>query len=212
MGERLVDYLLAAEFDIDKGSCLRLGYPAVPPDYEDSFFAEIMLPEGAHNHPEDTTYFFLNRPSSVADAAPPHPRSAAPPPPAVSSSSTGAPRGFLHCLNLVRTKLDASVRRGAVVKAIAVCSRFPFVHIFKPMLSRALHEYFLAASAADGRALLERLYNALNAVDICSMPRYGEVDRRLLSRGGAVSGDFTVPPPAWASACDSAAVSTPSAS
>jgi hypothetical protein len=38
-------------------------YPAEIPGYESEggFFAENMLPEGAHNHEEDWTVFFLNR-------------------------------------------------------------------------------------------------------------------------------------------------------
>ena len=38
-------------------------YPSEIPGYESEggFFAENMLPEGAHNHEEDWTVFFLNR-------------------------------------------------------------------------------------------------------------------------------------------------------
>ena len=46
---RIVEYVLLAEFDIDKGSTLREAYPQRVPGYDDSHFAEIMLPEGAHN-------------------------------------------------------------------------------------------------------------------------------------------------------------------
>jgi hypothetical protein len=34
-------------------------------------------------------------------------------------------------LNLVNTKQDKTVKRGAVVKAMAICTRHPFLHIYK---------------------------------------------------------------------------------
>lgn len=65
--ESLVDYIVLAEFDIDTGdydklivymlfdllyyvgSTVRYQYPENIPGYKDDWFAEHMLPEGAHN-------------------------------------------------------------------------------------------------------------------------------------------------------------------
>lgn len=41
----------------------------------------------------------------------------------------GAP--LIYVLNLVNTKQDKTQRRGAVVKAMAICTRHPFLHIYK---------------------------------------------------------------------------------
>lgn len=38
---------------------------------------------------------------------------------------------LIYVLNLVNTKQDKSVKRGAVVKAMAICTRHPFLHIYK---------------------------------------------------------------------------------
>jgi len=38
---------------------------------------------------------------------------------------------LVYVLNLVNTKQDKSVKRGAVVKAMAICTRHPFLHIYK---------------------------------------------------------------------------------
>lgn len=38
---------------------------------------------------------------------------------------------LIYVLNLVNTKHDKSVKRGAVVKAMAICTRHPFLHIYK---------------------------------------------------------------------------------
>lgn len=38
---------------------------------------------------------------------------------------------LVYVLNLVNTKHDKTVKRGAVVKAMAICTRHPFLHIYK---------------------------------------------------------------------------------
>lgn len=38
---------------------------------------------------------------------------------------------LVHVLNLVNTKQDKTLKRGAVVKAMAICTRHPFLHIYK---------------------------------------------------------------------------------
>ena len=51
-----------AEFDIDKGSVLRQQYPRKVTD-DEGLMAELMIPEGIHNHFQDWTVFMLNRPT-----------------------------------------------------------------------------------------------------------------------------------------------------
>lgn len=51
-------------------------------------------------------------------------------------SSDDEPEGgegppLIYVLNLVNTKQDKTVKRGAVVKAMAICTRHPFLHIYK---------------------------------------------------------------------------------
>jgi hypothetical protein len=45
---------------------------------------------------------------------------------------------LIYVLNLVNTKHDKSVKRGAIVKAMAICTRHPFLHIYK--VSQSLRE------------------------------------------------------------------------
>lgn len=52
------------------------------------------------------------------------------------SEDDGDPEGgegppLVYVLNLVNTKQDKTVKRGAVVKAMAICTRHPFLHIYK---------------------------------------------------------------------------------
>lgn len=44
---------------------------------------------------------------------------------------------LIYVLNLVYTKHDKTVKRGAIVKAMAICTRHPFLHIYK--VSPSLH-------------------------------------------------------------------------
>ena len=53
-----VEYVLLAEFDIDKGSTVRHQYPS-PCPISENILADLMLPEGAHLRETDWTYFFL---------------------------------------------------------------------------------------------------------------------------------------------------------
>ncbi|PFH56324.1 hypothetical protein XA68_16717 [Ophiocordyceps unilateralis] len=83
---------------------------------------------------------------------------------------------LIHVLNLVNTKHDKSVKRGAVVKAMAVCTRHPFLHIYKPLLLLALEEYFKSPVLET----LALLYDAVNAMDLSLMPKLSILERSLL--------------------------------
>jgi hypothetical protein len=142
---RLCEYIILAEFDIDTGSTVRIQYPRKVDGYADDWFAENMLPEGVHNRVSDYTYMFLNRTSpifgeSVATS------SATSGVSALTEDNADKDKQFLFGVNLVRTKYDSSVRRGAIVKAIAIFSRYSFVELFKKPLDLALEAYFLHQS------------------------------------------------------------------
>ncbi|KAG5182589.1 docking domain of Afi1 for Arf3 in vesicle trafficking-domain-containing protein [Tribonema minus] len=230
---RLVDYILLAEFDIDTGSTLRHKYPGPVPGYRDDWFAEYMLPEGAHNHSLDWTVMFLNKASrraALADEGDGEAGGADPAPPAAGASTleddllaragvaasldamrdapdeeaveeaaaagraeclgsadgsaaaaAAEPEPFLYCINLVRKKDDPTVRRGAVVKAMAVCSRHHFIEMFRPLLIIALDAYYQSTDPA----VLAGLYAAINAADAAALPRPLAWERRVMRRGVA---------------------------
>ncbi|KAF2461235.1 docking domain of Afi1 for Arf3 in vesicle trafficking-domain-containing protein [Lineolata rhizophorae] len=88
---------------------------------------------------------------------------------------------LIYVLNLVNTKQDNTVKRGAVVKAMAICTRHSFLHIYKPLLLLALEEYFKAPVPET----LESLYNALNSMDLSLMPRLSLLERFILQASDA---------------------------
>ncbi|TVY31541.1 Protein mesA, partial [Lachnellula subtilissima] len=83
---------------------------------------------------------------------------------------------LIYVLNLVNTKQDKTAKRGAVVKAMAICTRHPFLHIYKPLLLLALEEYFKSPHPAT----LALLYEAVNTMDLSLMPRLSLLERYLL--------------------------------
>jgi hypothetical protein len=87
-----------------------------------------------------------------------------------------AEKPFLYCLNLVINQKDNTVRRGAVVKAMAVCSRHQYIDVFKPSMILALSRFF----ANPGAQVLEDFYNALNAMDISGMPKYTDKQKEII--------------------------------
>lgn len=52
----------------------------------------------------------------------------------VSEPEGGEGPPLIYVLNLVNTKQDKTAKRGAVVKAMAICTRHPFLHIYKVIL------------------------------------------------------------------------------
>jgi hypothetical protein len=212
----LCEYIILAEFDIDSGSTVRHKFPeGGVPGYKDDFFAEYMLPEGAHNHPLDWTVMFLNKhrdPLSMAEEAgcilgskvegvnrtslkagkmlgenfeeSEEAEEAVKAQAAIDKAEEEGKTGpFLYCINLVRKKDDPTVKRGAVVKAMCICSQYNFLEAFRPLLIIALDNYY----EKQDPAILSDLYNTMNAVSMSSVPYPLPWERRLMRRGVAAS-------------------------
>ncbi|KAM0787441.1 hypothetical protein ACM66B_003521 [Microbotryomycetes sp. NB124-2] len=173
-----VSHVLVAEFDIDQGSVLRHEFPQ-PTGTDEHLLAEHMLPDGVHDRAEDWTVFYLNqipaltvKPASRTVLESQHGVTQQ----TESSRSQDSDNGLLYVMSLVRTKKDATVRRGALVKAMAVVSHHPFIQVFKPVLVLALEDYFREPSID----CLARVYAAINEMDTSSMPDLTLDERAVL--------------------------------
>jgi hypothetical protein len=197
-----VEYILVASFDIDRGPIMEHQYPG-PISPDENMLAELMLPDQTHVRQQDWTMFFLHKDSGNSeeeaeeravrrrqklarrrakeagetsntddDDTEEEEES--------SSDESEADRmdspPLMYVLNLVNTKQDSTVKRGAVVKAMAICTRHSFLHIYKPLLLLALEDYFKSPVPET----LEHLYNALNAMDLSLMPRLSLLERHIL--------------------------------
>ncbi|KAG7098250.1 hypothetical protein E1B28_000212 [Marasmius oreades] len=151
-----------------------------------------MLPDGAEAQSDDWTVFFLNQSpfntiSPVLALDSPEIRSTNLP--GEDDDSRGSKPDLLCVLNLVRTKLDKSFDRGARVLAMAICTRHPFIQIFKPVLLMALDDYLLNPS----QDCLARLFDAVNAMDLSRAPtlsRHEKMVMRLSERKDIFSEKF----------------------
>ncbi|PQE13623.1 spindle pole body interacting protein [Rutstroemia sp. NJR-2017a BVV2] len=202
--ENHVEYILVASFDIDKGPIMEHQYP-VAITGDEHMLAELMLPDQAHVRNQDWTIFFLHKDTSQDEEeaeekaerkrlrqerkqARAAMREAGQDPSTVDgegseddSDDDDEPEGaegppLIYVLNLVNTKQDKTAKRGAVVKAMAICTRHPFLHIYKPLLLLALEEYFKTPQPST----LAELYEAVNTMDLSLMPKLSILERHLL--------------------------------
>ncbi|KAK9372977.1 docking domain of Afi1 for Arf3 in vesicle trafficking-domain-containing protein [Lipomyces chichibuensis] len=157
-----VEYILAAEFDVDKGPTVKYQYPRRI-EGDEELLAELMLPDQAHTREEDWTVFFLHKRPKSSNVR--------------GRSSSREHNSMLYALNLANTKVTSDAKRGAIVRAMAICTRHSFIQIYKPILLLAMTEYFDNLNID----VLKNLYHSLNAMDISSMPSFEPYEKQILS-------------------------------
>ncbi|KAF5381150.1 hypothetical protein D9757_009432 [Collybiopsis confluens] len=165
-------FVLLAEFDIIEGAQLKYQFPQ-PCGVDESVLAMSMLPDGAETQLDDWTIFFLNQTEFNTI----EPVLALESDSYTDDGEEEKKKELLCVLNLVRTKHDKSLDRGARVLALAICTRHPFIQIFKPVLLIALDDY-LANPSQD---VLARLFDAVNALDLAAAPVLSR-DEKLVMR------------------------------
>ncbi|KAB8070276.1 docking domain of Afi1 for Arf3 in vesicle trafficking-domain-containing protein [Aspergillus leporis] len=199
--ERHVEYILVASFHIDRGPIMEHQYPA-PISGDESMLAELMLPDQTHVRSQDWTIFFLHKDSSADqedddsltgkkkkkkprrsqdgdgadDSEEDQDESGKEEESSDDEDEGGEGPPLMYVLNLVNTKQDHTVKRGAVVKAMAICTRHSFLHIYKPLLLLALEDYFKNPYLET----LASLYNAVNAMDLSLLPKLSLLERQIL--------------------------------
>lgn len=151
-----------------------------------------MLPEGAHLRESDWTVSFLSNQMMIqadaelkANIAKAQARAAKDGTAIDAAYENYIPQvelqdqGYLCMLNLVRTKMDPNVKRGAIVKALAICTRHRFYNIFKPLLMLSLDQYFEAERPEEQQAILVNLYHTINNMPLNEIPDLSPIQRRL---------------------------------
>eukprot|EP00164_Ancoracysta_twista_P009030 GFYU01013230.1.p1 GENE.GFYU01013230.1~~GFYU01013230.1.p1 ORF type:complete len:828 (-),score=191.80 GFYU01013230.1:101-2584(-) len=151
MAINLVHAVAIAEFEIKIGNTLTATYPSkfALKNYDYEMLGNLALPDGGHIHDEDWTYHVLHcEPEEVADC---ETVSAMP-----SQSSEG--KKFLYGIGFFRNVKDASVKRGAVQKALLLLATQPYYKLFKPLMRAAMIQYM---DHKDKNAM-KLLYDTLN--------------------------------------------------
>ncbi|KAF8993684.1 stabilization of polarity axis-domain-containing protein [Cyathus striatus] len=186
-------FVLLAEFHIFEGAQLKYQFPQ-PLGVDEGVLAMSMLPDGAETQLDDWTIFFLNQTpfntiSPVLALDTPEVSPVNLPGEEGDGGRDGKPE-LLCVLNLVRTKHDKSLDRGAKVLALAICTRHPFIQIFKPFLLMALDDYFSDPS----QDCLARLFDAVNSMDLSGAPiltRYEKMVMRSSERKDIFAEKYT---------------------
>ncbi|RMZ88433.1 hypothetical protein DV736_g4355, partial [Chaetothyriales sp. CBS 134916] len=151
-----VEYILVASFDIDRGPIMEHQYPgAISPD--EHMLAELMLPDQTHMRQQDWTMFFLHKDNG-------------------NQEDEAAEKAARRQARRDRRAAREAAAQGAVVKAMAICTRHSFLHIYKPLLLLALEDYMKLPTPDT----LELLYTALNSMDVSMMPRLSRTERHIL--------------------------------
>ncbi|KAK4507620.1 hypothetical protein PRZ48_001355 [Zasmidium cellare] len=201
--EKHVEYILVASFDIDRGSIMEHQYPG-PVGGDEHMLAELMLPDQAHVRSQDWTIFFLHKDAGMEEEEQESKRRRKRRRKAeltgedeedidddeddvddnASDDSEdvnvdGPP--LVYVLNLVNTKHDNTIKRGAIVKSMAICTRHSFLHIYKPLLLLALEQYF----ANPVVETLASLYDAVNSMDLSLLPRLSLFEKFILQASDA---------------------------
>ncbi|KAK2463299.1 hypothetical protein APHAL10511_004954 [Amanita phalloides] len=161
-------FVLLAEFHIYEGAQLKYQFPQ-PLGIDEGMLAMSMLPDGAETQSDDWTIFFLNQTpfntiSPVLALETPEKRLLHLPDEDYSWEKNGERQELLCVLNLASQSSEAS---GAKVLALAICTRHPYIQIFKPFLLLALDDYFSDPS----QDCLARLFDAVNSMDLSLIPR-----------------------------------------
>jgi hypothetical protein len=209
--ENHVEYILVASFDIDRGSIMEHQYPAAISGDETMLAELMLPDQAHVRSQDWTIFFLhkdttaeeeerevrrerrrrrrrrregLDADDDAASTgAEEHDEYDAEGDEDTESDTEPDPDGppLVYVLNLVNTKQDNTVKRGAIVKAMAICTRHSFLHIYKPLLLLALEEYFRAPLIET----LASLYDALNAMDLSLLPRLSALENFVLSASDA---------------------------
>ncbi|KAL0479045.1 hypothetical protein AKO1_007912 [Acrasis kona] len=97
---------------------------------------------------------------------------------------------FLYCINFVRTKKDSTMKRGASVKSLALCSPHPYFYVFKGLLRHAMELIF--ESGEEPETIIQDLYRVINELDLSTLAsslsptqkkvwRYSIVDKDIVN-------------------------------
>ncbi|EGV61891.1 hypothetical protein PSN45_000584 [Yamadazyma tenuis] len=141
-----IEFIVTAEFHVDKGPSLLHQIPVSLPGLANLvFLPELMIPDQIHKRSEDYTLFLLYRNSSTGEFQ------------YLSDAKCEPDPYFLY--TLVMNVKDESVKRGSVIKALAIITKLRYFKNFKPLLMIALDSYF----GSSDMGVLQNLYNAINA-------------------------------------------------
>ncbi|EMG50529.1 mesA Protein mesA [Candida maltosa Xu316] len=144
-----IDYILTAEFHIDKGPSIVHQYPHSLPGIKNLYFLpELMLPDQIHKRNEDYTLFLLHRNATSGEFQYLYDR-------------TTCESNPYFMYTIVNNQKNDDFKRGSRIKSISIVTQLPYFKNFKPLLMICLDSYF----NDNNLNVLKELYRALNDKD-----------------------------------------------
>ncbi|CUM63208.1 uncharacterized protein PRCAT00000777001 [Priceomyces carsonii] len=144
-----IEYLITAEFHVDKGPSIIDQYPHPLPGLQNlQFLPELMIPDQIHKRDEDYTLFLFYRHKINGEFQYLYEKDTCEPSPY-----------FLY--TLVSNVQDSAFKRGSVIKSLSVLTRLTFFKSLKPVLLICLEKYF----GYNDATYLQELYESINQKD-----------------------------------------------
>lgn len=144
-----IEYIITAEFHVDKGPSIVHQWPNEIPGYDQlAFLPELMLPDQIHKRDEDYTLFLLHRNATTAKFQ-------------YKYEHNICEKEPYFMYTVVQNTKDDLVRRGSVIKALCIITQLSFFKNFRPLMLLCLDKYF----PNNDLSLLDELYTAVNQKD-----------------------------------------------
>ncbi|KAK6461468.1 docking domain of Afi1 for Arf3 in vesicle trafficking-domain-containing protein [Scheffersomyces coipomensis] len=141
-----IDYILTAEFHIDKGPSITHQYPSSLPGIDNLYFLpELMLPDQIHKRNEDFTVFLLYRNTYSGEFQ------------YLFNKSKCEPEPYFLYTIVINVK-DSQFKRGSIIKSLSIITKLAYFKSFKPLLLIALDKYFKDSD----ELIIKDLYHVIN--------------------------------------------------
>ncbi|RLV91820.1 Protein mesA [Spathaspora sp. JA1] len=141
-----IEYIITAEFDIDKGPSLIHQYPQEIPGIGNLYFLpELMIPDQIHTRQEDYTLFLLYKDLTTQEFQYRY-----------EPGKCERVPYFLYTIVVSRTA--DSFKRGAQIKSLSIITKLTYFKNFRPLLLISLDMYFQNGDVE----ILQELYDSIN--------------------------------------------------
>ncbi|KAI5952472.1 hypothetical protein KGF54_003339 [Candida jiufengensis] len=141
-----IEYIITAEFHIDKGPSLIFQYPHQLPGLQYLYFLpELMLPDQIHKRNEDYTLFLLYRNLTTGEFQYLY-----------NKNTCESEPYFLY--TIVLNLHNDEYKRGSQVKSLSIVTKLSFFKNFKPVMMICLDLYF----KENDYNIIKQLYTSIN--------------------------------------------------
>lgn len=142
-----IEYIITAEFHIDRGPSLIDLFPGSIPGLKNlPFLPETMIPDQIHKREDDYTLFLLFRDAKTGEFC-------------YMKEDKEYEEELYYLYTIVFNLKDDVYRRGSQIKSLSLITRLLFFKSFRPLMTICLEKYFHSNDAT----CLQELYHSLNS-------------------------------------------------